>query len=373
MELPCFVRLLAFNRLLAFKESLIESSWLQIGVCQCRSPSNTPQRCWQPLCCPILMTCPVTSCLRRVDFHSGEMKMRQHVGPMLARSLFFLVTALLVPAFTGWFMPTAEAATPLYSNGFEDAADIVSPRVARHGGCYAYSFALDTGIRRSGNSSTRIINKGLENNQNCTNWVQGPKHRAEFHFRDEGFPNRFEPFNLNGKVYWIGWSVFVPNSYPTGRRDGVITGQIVAHPGPETKFLIRGSKWIIERAWDDGAGNSGRVAELSTPVTRGTWTDWILYFERSWDPDGVMKVWQNGTLILDVTGRNANYNLAFGGSHPYFKAGIYWGADDRNAEYTLYFDNVRIAEGLDGYDLVNPAGSGPPFPLIPTGLGLSVQ
>ncbi len=184
------------------------------------------------------------------------------------------------------------------------------------------------------------------------------KHRAEI--RSTG---QYPGGNETNESYWFGWRVFVPNDYPTSAQESgqVITMQLIGGGyGPEfTINLSAGSKWNITRDWSTGPGDTGNEYTFkSLPVERGVWTDWVVHHKRSWiNGQGLTQVWKNGELVVSSTLPWAiNYvGLNKGLGNISFTNGIYWGTANRNVKYNLYFDNMRVAKGANGYSLVDPS------------------
>lgn len=284
--------------------------------------------------------------------------MKQGVGAMLRKPLFFLLAFLLGPALVGWFVPQAEAATLLYSNSFESGLGDVQKQMR----CHPYTYTIVTSRVRSGSKAVRHIMKGREG---CVESDGVKRHRALLR---HGFDSKlkFKPKT----PYWFGFSLFVPNNYPTGGTDAIIAfGLMSSFPG-ETAAFIRGGKLDFLRRWNDGQLNE--VREARVPIQTGKWMDVVMNLKRSWQSDGVLRVWVNGELIVNTTGINATNYAARGSGDPYFRTGIYWGNKTRDATYTLYYDSIKIAEGTDGYDLVAPSGLVSGAPAAPTGLSVGV-
>lgn len=270
---------------------------------------------------------------------------------------YLLLSVFMVAQLHPGFLLSANAASLLYSNTFDTGLGDID----KVGGCYPYSFgnASPTG---DGNNAVRIQVKGTEA---CVEPNGEMKHRAMVRY---GTVNdlRFAP----NKPYWIGFRVFVPDNYPTHRTDAIFVYGLMSGATPgESAIYIRGSNFTLLRRWNDATGFN-EVKEYQTPVQTGKWTDFVIYLDRSWKSDGVLKIWMNNKLVVNKNGPNATDYP----KDPYMRNGIYWGTEVRPEEYTLYFDNINIATGSDGYDLVYPGNSALPVPpTTPTGLQIQVQ
>ena len=107
--------------------------------------------------------------------------------------------------------------------------------------------------------------------------------------------------------------------------------------------------------------DGSKIWELGAYET-GKWVDWVFHMKWSYESDGVLEVWKDGELVVTKQGPNC-YNDKLG---PYFKMGLYKGwqnwqeSDWRHDvvdERMLFHDELRIAHGENGYDLVSPDGS----------------
>ena len=287
------------------------------------------------------------------------MKIKQGVAAMLRKPLFFLLAFLFGPALVGLFVPKAEAATLLYSNEFESGLGDVQKHVV----CHPYTYSTVSSPARTGSKAVRHFMKGTEP---CLDFSGEMKHRALLR-HGYNLNLRFKPRT----PYWFGFSMFVPDDYPSHRTDGhFFFGLSSQFPG-ETAALIRNGKLQFRRRWTNGTMQE--VTEASVPVQKGKWTDIVIYLWRSWESDGVLKVWVDGNLIVNTKNKNATNYAASGAKDPYFRTGIYWGTEIREDDYTLYFDSIKVAEGANGYDLVAPTGSVLGLPVAPTGLALKKQ
>lgn len=278
------------------------------------------------------------------------MQMKIPAGSLIVGAPF-----LTLLAFLGLLGRDAWAAELLYTNGLESGFG----DVGFAGGCYDYSFSLVNGPAREGSTAVRVINKGNEDNSNCPGQVGQPgKHRAEIKW---GESQRYSELNT---PYWFGFSIFVPDDYPTSQQEGggVIVMQLIGGAyGPELWLQIQGGEtWLIRRDWSTGPGDTGNEETFeTTPVERGVWTDWVIYRERAWDQSGITRIWKNGEMIVDTDVPWAiNYVALGNGGNVALKTGLYWGTEPRPVDYTLLFDAVRTATGPAGYDLVSPCGDG---------------
>ena len=260
------------------------------------------------------------------------------------------VFALILVLSIGVAVPggSVSAAQLIYSNDLDlgGFGDIKTER-----DCYAGAFTLAKSPSRAG-QSIKIFNDGTKA---CLEPSGKLKHRKEVRW---GSDTTYSELNT---PYWFAFSMFVPDDYPTkaDNPNAVIVAQwIGGNVGPELTFqLVAGERLAIRRTWSTGVSDGKHsLTEAKLPIERGVWTDFVVYRERSWNSDGVLKVWMNGVKVVDFVGPTAINYVTYGSGNKgniQFKTGIYWAEKPRDVQYTLYFDNVRTAKGADGYDLVS--------------------
>ncbi len=99
------------------------------------------------------------------------------------------------------------------------------------------------------------------------------------------------------------------------------------------------------------------------PIVEKKWLNIVVHFRLSSGSDGFIEAWKDGVKLGRVDGSNSFKKDNCGFMKPsYLKVGIYkwvWanGGTDSNRRQ-LFIDNLRIAEGSNGYSLVN-SGSAP--------------
>jgi hypothetical protein len=287
-----------------------------------------------------------------VIMHKGLIK--------LVFSTFALATGAVLPLTGAW------AADLLYSNNLDSG---VFGDVELVGDCYPGAFTLAGIPVRSGTNSAKVFNDGTKP---CLEPNGQLKHRKEIKWGNNTTYSKLR------SPYWYGFSMFVPDNFPTKAEnsDSVIVAQWMGGSfGPELSFqIVGGEQLAIRRDWSTGPGDKGNeMTQAKFPIVRGVWTDVVVYRERSWDNDGVLKVWLNGKKVVDFVGPTAIDYVANGnGGNVQFKTGIYWGTTSRSVKYTLYFDNIRTSDVANGYDLVAPSVGSLLPPSEPNGLSLQI-
>lgn len=246
---------------------------------------------------------------------------------------------------------TIKGSGTCYSDGgttvfFTDFQDGFGPGSRQHAGCYNYSVNLvpDPTDPDNGGTLLRVINKGNENNMNCTtSWEQSTKHRAEVAYGEQNTADRL----ALGETYTISERIYIPEDYPVDSSACVIISQIIGgDEGPEAHAMLCGNQLVIQKS---SQTESGVIIMHNQPLYQGTfkpgeWLELTFHGVRSYDGTGLFQVYANGNLLVD----NVGPNVWATDSDPYFKNGIYWGNDNRDETYTLYFDNVSIEKGGTG-------------------------
>jgi hypothetical protein len=96
--------------------------------------------------------------------------------------------------------------------------------------------------------------------------------------------------------------------------------------------------------------------DLST-VQLGQWTDWVIHAVWSYQSNGVLQVWKDGALVVNVTGPN-QYNDA---QQEMMKFGIYkswWNVEAPPSRDVLivYHDRIRVGDANSSYNEIALAG-----------------
>lgn len=224
---------------------------------------------------------------------------------------------------------------------------------------------------------------GSHNVEVATSPVRSGKYAAHMHldassetlYRDElttGDGNI-----LYDKEYWIGFSFNVvtwDEPHPTWSS----LFQLHAVPGNENWDCVA-SRNPVSISLDDGklglnvitekktvAASGGALAKSvwTTPLEMNEWQDFVVHLIPSLSDDGLIEVFHDGVSIYEQHGPSVDELDSCGvPSDPrvYLKIGIY--KDKTNTEtQDLYYDDVRIFQGADGYDLVAPPVGPEPVP-----------
>ena len=186
--------------------------------------------------------------------------------------------------------------------------------------------------------------------------------------------NKFNSGSSNftiGKEYWIGFSIFFPDGYHSPvRYEYVVHHQYHGVPdksptcgnepyrNPILNISTKNGDWLSGNIWDSrqctpGLGYyEGNNRKNHGAFSTGQWYDFIINIKWSYESNGFLKIWKNGTLVTDLTGPNC-FNDDKG---PYMKIGIY-SQLDQNQTMTIYYDELRIGDSNSSYSEVAPRGA----------------
>jgi len=157
----------------------------------------------------------------------------------------------------------------------------------------------------------------------------------------------------SGIPYWIGFSMQFPKGLGNESFFAFTITENISGSNPDL-FINGGDTIELRRKWNDGIQHT--VTEAKVPIIFDRWMDVVMKYVRSSSPgvstDGSWKVWVDGDLKVDVSGVKIG---AKGSIEPYIRTGIYWGQEQRSGNYTVYYDNIKVAEGPNGYELVSPS------------------
>ena len=173
-----------------------------------------------------------------------------------------------------------------------------------------------------------------------------------------------------GGEYWYGFSIYIPADWQYDTINEVVTQWNAtrdkeikenAKRSPPLALRIKKDHWYITMRWDKRRltppGNKAPKLRLwKGPYKKGAWTDWVVHAKWSFEKDGLVRVWQNGKLIIEHAGPNC-YNDKRGLR---FKIGLYkpkWQGDKYTSlikERIIYHDEIRVGNKDAKYADVAP-------------------
>ncbi len=225
--------------------------------------------------------------------------------------------------------------------------------------CCSHSHRVVTSPVRSGNFALRTE---LRKTDPPYKSHRANSHRAEF-AEKKRYPLPFER--------WYGFSVYLPNDWVDDVAPEILVqwhdvpdaGEGPAGGPPFYIATLRGN-WIVINHWDPAPikikkdlSPEGGVEELWTGAyEKEKWTDWVIHAKWSYQVDGLLEIWKDGTKIVTKSGPNT-LNDQMG---PYFKFGVYkwwWTIPNRPSDTTIrvmYHDEIRFAGAQGNFCQVDP-------------------
>jgi len=222
-------------------------------------------------------------------------------------------------------------------------------------------FVRTTAQARSGTYSARVA---LDPKYACYDEIDRFKIRSEIYMaKSWGSAYKF----VDDVDHWYGFSIMIDANSALGNPPYTIMTQIRPGAGISNALKNTGGSW--EYGFEGVSG--GYSTGLLGAIEKGKWTDFVFHLRPSQTKNGVVEIWINGVKKysktgLDYTSTNINGETAIAHS------GVYYGNygtnyptyGDKNLPFLAYIDSVRIAQGSNGYALVDPSKGA-------NGLGLS--
>lgn len=213
-------------------------------------------------------------------------------------------------------------------------------------------FALTTAQARKGTHSARTI---LDPRYACYDNIGRFKLRSEIYMtKSWGSGYRF----VDNVDHWYGISILVDASNSLANPPYTIMTQIRPGSGISNALKNTNGNWDYYFEGVSGGQSTGMLGAIE----KGRWTDFVFHLRPSQNGNGVVEIWINGVKKysrtgLDYTSTNRDGETAFAHS------GVYYGTygenyakyGDRNLPFVAYIDSIRIAQGTDGYALVDPS------------------
>ena len=273
---------------------------------------------------------------------------------MINKLIIFWAEVLLLFVFA-----TSASSAILFYEDFEDALDFVNDWSLglQHG-----SQELTTEQVRSGSKSYKFSLTYYDSGDYKQGMVPvGP---------GGGFNNGDHHFTV-GSEYWIGFSLFLHNTYPLtngtmlhhqyhGEPDNPPTcdprepwrNPPLKTGGTEQGEWQTANKWDSRQCQPDPPTYEGSYWLTQDAISTGQWHDFIVNVKWSYGAGGFLKIWRNGVLKTDRTGPNC-YNDNKG---PYLWIGIYSYHLNQDQTIIIYNDEFRIGDSTSSYAEVAPGG-----------------
>jgi Polysaccharide lyase len=213
---------------------------------------------------------------------------------------------------------------------------------------------VPTSFGASGNATARVVNGAVR--------IDLDRYEDETPERTELVPKELPAtafasgkYARIGQEYWYGISILVPSTWKADNSYEVVTQWHGTKQGAAVALRmdslgvsagLHGSNEIANKWLLMVNGKAYNLGDIAPSV--GKWDDWVFRIRWSTTSNGKVTVWRNKQWVKDVTGATMKSDT-YG---PYWKFGIYkspWNQVPSlvpiQSHRTLFFDNVRIAQG----------------------------
>lgn len=236
------------------------------------------------------------------------------------------------------------------------------------------SFETSTKYAREGTKSIRVENHGNLTGDLCNR--SDTKQRAQIQpgYGVDGVLILGENAGqLLGQERWYATSFYFPGNEGThaswwSKSDKTQILQIMANGNSNTPELAlniyESGKIMLENRYRLSSSSPEVLAPRSYgQFQANAWNDVVVYFKRLATSSGVLKVWINGTLVMN----RVNTPVAIATMpNAFANMGLYYGTTPtptiRNETYVSYMDSIVISDDVTGteqeqYDRVKPGGT----------------
>jgi hypothetical protein len=154
-------------------------------------------------------------------------------------------------------------------------------------------------------------------------------------FSVERGPNVFRseislPHENGWNERWYGERILIPKEWVIDPAKPVdIVMQWHGIPGnfratyPNLEISVGEDRWHVRQSFGDPKTTpTRRDTKLEDRVQLGIWTAWVIHAKWSPKDDGILQIWKDGKLVIDVKGPNTYGTIGLEYT-PYLKTGIY--------------------------------------------------
>jgi hypothetical protein len=291
---------------------------------------------------------------------------------------FFCALFLSVPVFGALlYQQDFESGIVRNATGIEDHHTITPDGKTGTGNfCYykpAFSFNRyeSVNVARTGTKAIRVENRGDSNYIGAECGYTEKKHRVQFRpwaTDDVYIHSDVASYAPMGSTRWYGVSFY----YPEGSDGGTIASWW-GQSNLSSFFQIMSVKpsnhtpEVFLRVGQNGALNlqnyyteSGSSVEKTRSVDqgafrKGSWNDVVVQHKRATDNTGILKIWVNGTLLVNYVNMPVSITGQIGAYPDY---GHYWGTVHRPGQiYVTYVDSIKVGDATSSYDEVKPGAT----------------
>ena len=293
-----------------------------------------------------------------------------------------LQIGLVLSQFLPGTLLSVEAARLVYENTFEtglgDTRKQGNPQ--QPAGCESQKFGLASDPEGGRNQAFQFWQPG---GQECL--TADGKHRAFVWLEN---PETGKLFTYGQHThYFVGYRVYLPPDFPTAYLDNsgvsVIHLQLARNDQGETpRFVLLSKDGVtaqleVSRQYRDDRNQLVQADRTTVDLVKGAWNSIVFHVKHESDSTGVFEMWVNDVKVINWQNVRTASNPAQQPSGTTNNFGLYWGKQDRPADFRIYIDDYRVAEGADGFDLVNPTRGvtrpTPPIGSSPAPLPVSID
>jgi len=151
-----------------------------------------------------------------------------------------------------------------------------------------------------------------------------------------------------GNDYWLGCSFYLPSPAPSGDIHAILQFHFGSGAGlTPAQIKISDGNQIYYN------GGVGVPNSIPVSVDRDVWNDLVMSVRYTFDSDGYVKIWLNGTVIHDYTGPTlgcAANGSGCAGTAGARKMGLYSGGEfNFDSPVVLFIDEYRFGSEVLGY------------------------
>lgn len=149
---------------------------------------------------------------------------------------------------------------------------------------------------------------------------------------------------------WYSFAVYFPSAGYEYDDEREVINQWYQSGSPATSLRTRRDRILLE------TGNAPEMKKQFDlgPIAKNRWHTFVFHFIHSYNSDGLIEVWQNGTKKLTYKGGNM-YNDVL----PKWKVGLYKSAfkygTSAVSRRIIYFDNIKVGNETATYNTMDPA------------------
>ncbi|MBW3546228.1 MAG: polysaccharide lyase [Bacteroidetes bacterium] len=155
-------------------------------------------------------------------------------------------------------------------------------------------------------------------------------------------------YNLPGNEMWYSFAAYFPAEGFAYDRKQEIISQWYQKGTPATALRVEDDQFMLHTG---NLPDTRKKLDLGK-VTKDSWHQFVFHIIHSYEADGLIEVWHNGSKVLSHTGGNMYNN----GIMPKWKVGIYKSSFKHHTSdvdhRVVFFDDIRVGSELASYELM---------------------